>query len=129
VDKSSVKENEECQVVIGASNFIKPIKSTSNDIAALIASKDKLLGGTANKSFELEKRSFADSVHVISGILNVAVVEINGGAATFYGQTISGGHVAVFAKSKKDETVLVEIKSADSGISQTLIDELEDNWS
>ena len=129
VDKSAVKQNEECQIVVAASNFIRPTKATNETVAALVSSKEKPLAASANKTFELEKRSFADAVQVISGILNVAVVEVTGGAATFYGQTLGGGHVAVFAKSKKDETVLVDVKTADAAFSQTLLDEIEDNWS
>jgi len=115
----------ELQIPFSASSFIQPIKITKDQYAAILDTNN--LSSTFTLQTANIKVTDGDQQQLLislAGLLHVQLIEALPTAATLYGKSIQGHHVALLVKTKNTTSMSVELKTTDPTLAASLIAEV-----
>lgn len=72
---------------------------------------------------EAAGRPFKQSIALLAKLLNLALIQGQDGAASLYGVSVLGHHIAVLAKAKGGSMVSVDMRSSDEALGKELCNE------
>jgi len=108
-------------IYIPCSAFILPVKLEKEQFfAALTSPTTKWVANSLDVKLETDISSFIVSLAVL---LHVELIMQEGGIS-FYGRTVQGHEVAVYAKQKSEDAIHIDLKCTDDQISKNLITEV-----
>jgi len=113
------------QIPLTASSFILPNKITKDQYASIVDTNN------LSSNFTLQtaniKVTDGDQQQILialAGLLHVQLIEALPNAATLYGKSIQGHHVALLVKTKNTGSMSVELKTTDPTLAASLIAEV-----
>jgi len=112
-------------IVIPVSLFVVSKKISSDQMQVILAEAEDL--ALSSQKIHLNKSSVAEALRMVSGVVNVALVEAVSFTATYYGQVcLDNSHVAIMVKAKRDDdtSIWVDIKGANQAWTDGLMKEL-----
>jgi len=117
------------QIPFAASSFIQATKITKDQYASIVDTNNLSANFTLQTTtIKVTDGDLQQNLISLASLLHVQLIEALPTAATLYGKSIQGHHVAVLVKTKNSTSISVELKATDPALAASLVAEVNDRF-